>query len=104
MMSNLDVKHCSSSTCKVTIDENSLHWAQIIDENNIIGCSGKIEFRFLKAKTPTYGLNSIRSLRPRIWKLIQDDLKKIDAFHIFKLNVNTFQFKDCLCKICKDYI
>lgn len=90
MMVNLDFKHCTRSICKVRIDEN-----------DIIESSDKIHFRFPKAKT--YSFNSIRSLGTRIWTLIPDDLKKIGSLHIFKEKVKTFQFKDCLCKICKDY-
>ena len=91
-MINLDVKHCVRSNRKVTIDEN-----------DIIECSDKIKFRFAKAKTTNSGLiNSIRSPGPRIWQLIQGDLKQIESLHIFKEKVKTFQFKDCPCKICKD--
>ena len=88
MMINLDVKHCTRSTCKVTIEEN------------VIECSEKINFRFPKTKTVTYGFNSIRSLGPRILKRKSDYLiNRVSQYS--KENVKTFQFKDCPCKICK---
>ena len=49
-------------------------------------------------------LNSFRSLGPRIWRLVPDELKAIKSLNVFKEKIKSFEFKDCPCNLCKDYI
>ena len=91
-MTNLGNQRSTRSNCNVTIDEK---------EN--ITCSNKSNFRLPRVKTVTFGLNSFRSLGPRIWRLVPDELKAIKSFNVFKEKIKGFKFKDCLCNLCKAY-
>ena len=92
LITNLGNQQSTRSNCIVTIDEK---------EN--ITCSNKSNFCLPRVKTVTFGLNSFRSLGPVIWRLT-DELKAIKSLNDFKEKIKGFEFKDCPCKLCKDYI
>ena len=45
-------------------------------------------------KTVSYGLESIRYLGPKIWKLIPDKLKELKSLELFKEKVKKFAIRE----------
>ena len=86
LMTNLGNQHSTRSNFNVSIDEK---------EN--ISYSNKSNFHLPRVKTVTFGLNSFRSLGPRIWRLVPDELKAIKSLNVFKEKIKSFEFKDCPC-------
>ena len=54
-------------------------------------------------KTVSYGLESNpldRSLDPKIWKLVPNEVKELTSIERFK----SLKFEHCLLNLCKNYI
>ena len=92
LLTDLGSKRSTKSNCNVTIDEK---------EN--ITCSNKSYFCPPRVKTVKFGLNTFRSLGPRIWRLVPDELKAIKSLNVSKEKIKSFEFKDCPYNLCKDY-
>ena len=94
LMTNLGNQRSTRSNSNVTIDEK---------EN--ITYSNKSNFPSLpRVKRVTFGLNSFRSLGPRIRRLVPDELKAIKSLNVFKEKMKSFESKNYPCNLCKDYI
>ena len=50
------------------------------------------------------GEESLRYFAPRIWELVPDDLKHIDAIDKFKSAIKKWEPVECPCRLCKDYV
>ena len=72
LMTNLGNQRSTRSHCNVTIDEK-----------RTITRSNKSNFRLPRVKTVTFGLNSFRSLGPRIWRLVPDELIRQSNLSMF---------------------
>ena len=58
------------------------------DTNWNLKCTKKSNFELPAIKTISYGLESIRYLGPKIWKLVPDELKEITYLELFKKKLN----------------
>ena len=74
------------------------------DGSGSFRCITKSNYEIPITKTISYGLESIRYLGPKIWKLIPDELKELKSLELFKLKVKSLKFDNCPCKLCKNYI
>ena len=90
LMTDLVNQRSTRSKCNVTKDE---------EEN--ITCFNKPNFRLPRVESVKFGLYLFRSLGLRIWRLVPDELKAIKSL---KEKIKSFEFKDCPCNLCKDYI
>ena len=70
-------------------------------EKEQIACSN---FGQTRVKTVQFGLNSIRSLTARVWKLVPDELTAIKSLNVFKEKIKSFKFKDFPFNFCKCFI
>ena len=93
MMAEICVPYNTRSTTKV---EN--------DGSGSFRCTKKSNYEIPGTKTTSYGLESIRYLGLKIWKLITDELKELKSLELFKLKVKSLKFEKCPCKLCKNYI
>ena len=65
------------------------------DKKGDFKCTRKSNFEFPPIQTVSYGLESIRYLSPKIWKLALEKLKEIPSLKIFKKKVKYLEFKNC---------
>ena len=93
LMTEICVPYNTRSTTKVEIDDSGS-----------FQCTKRSNYEVPSTKTVSYGLESIRYLGPKIWKLIPDELKELKSLELFKLKVKSLKFEKCPCKLCKNYI
>jgi hypothetical protein len=93
MMTEICVPYNTRSTTKVEEDHSGN-----------LQCTKRSNYEIPSTKTVSYGLESIRYLGPKIWKLIPDELKELKSLELFKQKVKSLKFEDCPCKLCKNYI
>ena len=51
-----------------------------------------------------YGLNTLTYLGPRMWKLLPNNLKRLESVKAFKSKIKTWIPDNFPCRICKPYI
>ena len=93
MMTEICVPYNTRSTTKIEEDESGSS-----------RCTKKCNYEIPGTKTVSYGLESIRYLGPKIWKLIPDKLKELKSLELFKEKVKGLKFENCPCKLCKNYV
>ena len=93
LMTEICVPYNTRSTTKVEIDDSGS-----------FQCTKRSNYKIPSTKTVSYGLESIRYLGPKIWKLIPDELKELKSLELFKLKVKSLKFEKCPCKLCKNSI
>ena len=55
-------------------------------------------------RTTNYGLQSIRYLAPKNWKLVPDEIKNCQSLHKFKDLIKSWTTNQCPCHFCTTYI
>ena len=75
IMSNLGNQRSTRSSCNVTMTK---------DEKEKTTCSNKSNVRLPRVKKVKFGLHSFRSLGPRLWRLVPDELRAIKSLNVFK--------------------
>ena len=61
-------------------------------------------FKSRKVKSVFHGTESLSFLGPKIWDLIQSDIKESVTVEIFKDKIKTRSFSECPCRLCKVYV
>ena len=64
----------------------------------------KTNFKFPKANTTHFGLETVSRMGPIIWNYVPDDMKNAKSLDIFKTQVKCLTFDKYPCKICKQYV
>ena len=72
--------------------------------NNISNTRNNHEFFVPRAKTVSYGSESIKHLGPKIWNTLPNVLKDSCTLNEFKEKVKTWVPVDCPCKLCRVYV
>ena len=75
-----------------------------LDENGNVICAKKSNYRPKKVNTSSFRLQSFSWFGPKIWTLIPNALKNINSLATFKDNLKKFEFENCPCKLCKEYL
>ena len=57
-----------------------------------------------KARTTTYGIESVSFLGSLLWHALPESLKKSENLAVFKKNLRSWNGLDCKCRLCKMYI
>ena len=65
---------------------------------------GNQEWVLPKTKTESRGIETIRYLGPKTWKLIPDEIKKSKSLFSFKEKIKKWKPSGCTCKLCKIYV
>ena len=55
-------------------------------------------------KTVNNGLETLRSIGPKIWAMIPSEMKSIPSLHLFKAKIKKWDLHDCPCRLCKSFI
>ena len=55
-------------------------------------------------KTVNYGLQTLRSLGPKVWDMIPNDLKNVASVSIFKTKIRKWTPEKCPCRLCLQYV
>ena len=75
-----------------------------LDENGNVICAKKSNYRPKKVNTSSFRLQSFSWFGPKICTLIPNALKNINSLATFKDNLKKFEFENCPCKLCKEYV
>ena len=54
-----------------------------------------------RAKTTTFGEKSLRTLGPKIWNFLPEDVKDLPSLPKFTEFIKTWYRPECRCNICK---
>ena len=66
--------------------------------------SGRCFYNQSNPKTVKYGLETLRSLGPKIWNLIPTDLKDISSLPLFKVKIRKWVPRNCPCRLCYSFV
>ena len=55
-------------------------------------------------KTVKYGLETLRSIGPKIWAIIPVDLKNASSVPLFKAKIKKWVPQNCPCRLCKTFV
>ena len=55
-------------------------------------------------KTTNYGLETLRCLGPKIWKMLPYEIKNANSLAIFKIKIKGWKPINCPCRLCRDFI
>ena len=55
-------------------------------------------------KSVRYGEETLRSLGPKVWHILPNDIKSLQNLVIFKNRIKLWIPKNCPCRLCKPYI
>ena len=76
-----------------------------VDDNDKTHCTKKkMNFKFPKAITTHFGIETVSRMGPIIWNFVPEDMKNAKSLDIFKTQVKCLTFDKCPCKICKQYV
>ena len=55
-------------------------------------------------KTVNYGLETLRTLGPKLWEMLPTHFKEIQSLPIFKQKIKQWIPNKCPCRLCKSYL
>ena len=61
----------------------------------------KNDFFINRAKTTTFGEKSLRTLGPKIWNSLPEDVKDLTSLQKFTEFIKTWYEPECKCNVCK---
>ena len=61
-------------------------------------------FKRENVKTTHYGIQSVRYLGPKIWDMVQNNIKNCNSLNKFKNSIKSWKPTECPCRLCKKYI
>ena len=93
-LEEIDTKYHTRSRYGVELDEGG----------NVKCLNKKLYYRPQKSNSSSFVLESFRWLRPKIWKLIPDDLKNTKTLPAFKSKSKKLYIDNSPCKFCRNYI
>ena len=73
-----------------------------LKKSNVL-CSN-FPFETVNVKSVYNGTETLSFLRPKIWALIPNDLKKVKSLPEFKRKIKLWKPDKCPCRICKTYV
>ena len=66
--------------------------------------SQKSFYNHINTRTVRYGLETLRSLGPKIWEMIPTEIRNISSLPLFKLKIKRWKPKNCPCRNCKIFV
>ena len=54
--------------------------------------------------TAHFGTDTITKLRPKIWKLVPDEIKNSSSLLVFKSRIKTWTTDNCSSRLCKTFV
>ena len=61
-------------------------------------------YNFENPRSVRYGTETLRSLGPKIWNIVPDNIKDSGNLKIFKIKIKSWIPTDCPCRLCKLYL
>ena len=87
---------------EICVPYNTRSTTRIEEDESVSSlCIKKCNYEIPSTKTVSYGLESIRYLSPKIWKLIPDELKELKSLKLFKEKVKGLKFENWPSKLLK---
>ena len=94
LVEEIDRNYHTRSSYEVELDENG----------NVKKCSKKSNYRLQNVNTVTIGHQSFRCLVRKIQALTPNEWKNINSIAAFKSKLKIFEFQNCPCTLCKEYL
>ena len=66
--------------------------------------SNKSFYNHFNPKTVKNGLETLRSLGPKIWEIVPIDMKNISTVPLFKSKIKKWLPENCPCRLCKIFV
>ena len=66
--------------------------------------SRSILYNPLNPKKVNYGLETLRSLGPKVWDMLPIDLKNNPSLAVFKTKIKKWIPHNCPCRLCKIFV
>ena len=85
---------------KTINDLNPIYMKDIFSLNTRDGSRDNI-LKVKTQKSKRYGTDTLRSLGPKIWNQLPNEIRNINQFTIFKRLINTWSGPSCRCNKCK---
>ena len=61
-------------------------------------------FNTTNIRTVSWGTESLRHIGPKIWKIIPDNIKKLETLNLFKKEIRKWKPINCPCRLCKIFV
>ena len=61
-------------------------------------------FKRENVKSTHYGIQSMRHLGPKIWKIVPQNIRESSSLNEFKILIKFCKHDTCPCRLCKNYI
>ena len=61
-------------------------------------------YHYLNPSSSTLGLESLKHLGPRLWKMVPKHIKEVPSLEKFKSLIKLWETIDCPSKLCKIYV
>ena len=61
-------------------------------------------YNHVNPKSVHYGLETLRSLGPKIWNILPESIKSSATLSLFKRNSKTWTPLKCPCRLCKTFL
>ena len=66
--------------------------------------SSRFPFKTVNINSVSYGTETLSFIRPKIWALVPNDLRKIKSLPEFKRKIKLWKPQKCPCRLCKIYV
>ena len=73
-------------------------------ENESYNLSSGIHLASTNMHTAHFGIDTISSLGPKLWKLIPDKIKHASTLSAFKARIKSWTVSNCPCRLCKMFV
>ena len=102
---NLSPLFTRKMRAEICVPYNTISTTKVeADESGSFQYTKRSNYEIPRTRTVFYGLESIRNLAPKIWKLISDELNELKSLELSKQKVKSLKFENCPCKPCENYI
>ena len=97
---------------KVTTEASPTFMKEVFSLNHNIGTENvssgtRLQSQFYNPSNPkkvNMGLETLRSLAPKIWNIVPDEIKKSPNLSIFKNKIKKWKPSECPCRLCKRFV
>ena len=97
---------------KVTTGASPTFMKEVFSLNHNFGTENvssgtRLQSQFYNPSNPkkvNTGLETLRSLAPKIWNIVPDEIKKSPNLSIFKSKIKKWKPSECPCRLCKRFV
>ena len=76
----------------------------LFKENENYNLRGGVHLTNRNIPTAHFKTDTATNLRPKIWKLLPDEIKNASSLLVFKSRIKTWTTDNCPCRLCKTFV